>query len=297
MANNQSYHMHQFDSIGKFVDAAVKNGREGEASHASADRHGNNWAGTASFDEAVSHARYGTWKPENMQHFTTMFDTLEPKLRKFVADEMERGRDTGGFEVNMDAYVNGEPEDMFQWMPTESVVQKRALCVIIGHSISAHCSSEDLFIRGRACVALVRALQLLGYELEIWSEETVGAGWDSSSKKMFTTLVRLHGAGEIMDESAVEFAVGNPSWLRRLLFGFQEGQTDAIRKQYGFKPGGGYGQPSGIHHAELVGADVQLDLGRTWFANTPQKGMEWVVTQLKELGVIDQDAEIDWDEG
>ena len=183
---------------------------------------------------------------------------------------------------------------MFQWVPADHLVTKRALCIVIGHSISSGCTSKELFIRGQAAVALVRALMLLGYELEIWSEETV-SGYGTSKK--YSTLVRLHAAGSVLDESAVEFAVGNPSWLRRLLFGHQEGQSDEVRRQFGFDDGG-YGSPSGIHHADLVGADIQLALGQTWFnegyggaEQTAEDGMKWVVQQLKNLGVVDADAE------
>jgi hypothetical protein len=112
-------------------------------------------------------------------------------------------------------------------------------------------------------------------------------------------LTCLHKAGQVMDESAVEFAVGNPSWLRRLIFGYEEGEAPMLRKRYGFVASGGYGAPVGIHHKDLVGADVALDLGRGWWSgndrNTGQKAMEWVVAQLKELGVLDSKAVIEFD--
>jgi hypothetical protein len=234
-----------------------------------------------------------------MVEFRNMFD-VEASLRKFTYHEWTPMPDVAGFEVNMQAYLDGEPEDMFEWMPEEHEVSKRALCIVIGHSVSAGCSARDLFIRGQAAIALVRALSLLGYELEIWSEETVGGHYGSNSKlpDYFSTLVRLHAAGEAMDESAVEFAIGNPSWLRRLLFGFQEGQSEAVRAKFGFGKGG-YGSCTPIQHAETVGADVQLDLGRSWFRtygsedDMSEAGMQWVLDQLKVLGVVDEDAELE----
>jgi hypothetical protein len=292
-----TYIMHRFESIGAFVKQAAKNAVKTESSHRSADRgggYGDNWHGSKTFQESVDYALQGGWEPAELLEFRHLFDNLEPRLRKFVENQFERGIDQAGFEVNMQAYLDGEPDHMFQWVPADHMVTKRALCIIIGHSISAGCTSHDLFIRGQAAVALVRALSLLGYELEIWSEETV-SGYGSGNK-LFTTLVRLHAAGAVMDEGAVEFAVGNPSWLRRLLFGFQEGQPDAVRRKFGFGTGG-YGHCQPIHHAKLVGADVELNLGETWFRDrgdkeaTAEAGMVWVVDQLKALGVVDQDAE------
>jgi hypothetical protein len=300
MPKTQEYIMHRFDDIGSFVKAAKRNARKGESSHRRDGRHGDNWHGSKTFDESVDYALRGGWEPSELLEFRHMFDNIEPRLRKFVDAQFERGIDQAGYEVNMQAFLDGEPDHMFQWVPAEHVVTKRALCVIIGHSISAGCTSEELFVRGQAAIALVRALMLLGYELEIWSEETVGGGFGFGGPhkgKLFSTLVRLHAAGSVLDESAVEFAVGNPSWLRRLLFGFQEGQPDDVRQAFGFGTGG-YGSCQPIVHAELVGADVQLDLGQSWFGEnwnrgerTAEEGMRWVVQQLKNLGVVDADAE------
>ena len=296
MTKGNEYVMHRFDNIGEFVKASKRLAVKHESSHKDGDRHGygENWAGTKTFQEAVDFAEKGGWEPTDMLEFRHMFDNIEPRLRKFVETQFERGMDQAGFEVNMQAYLDGEPDHMFQWVPAEHMVTKRALCILIGHSVSAGCTSKELFIRGQAAIALVRALMLLGYELEIWSEETV-SGYRTSKK--YSTLVRLHAAGSVLDESAVEFAVGNPAWLRRLLFGHQEGQPQQIRSDYGFGEGG-YGSPAGVHHADLVGADVQLDLGRTWFSEgrraadqVAEDGMKWVVQQLKDLGVVDANAE------
>lgn len=297
--SGEEYYMHRFDSIGAFAEASKKNARKTESSHKTYDAE---WSGSETYWHSFKFATEGGWEPEDLLEFRNMFDGLEPKLRKFVDNEFERGIDQAGFEVNMQAYLDGEPDHMFQWVPADHVVTKRALCIIIGHSISSGCTARELFIRGQAAVALVRALSLLGYELEIWSEETVRSwGGRSGDPDKFTILVRLHGAGQVMDEGAVEFAIGNPSWLRRLIFGFQEGQTQSIRKQFGFGDGG-YGSCTPICHADLVGADVELDLGHAWFSENSgrsdvvaEDGMKWVVAQLKKLGVVSEDAE--WEDG
>jgi len=257
---------------------------------------GKDWHGTTSLEESIRFAKYGGWEPKVATEFRDMFDQFMPKLRGFIENAFEPGVDHAGYEVNMQAYLDGEPENMFQFLPSEHQVTKRALCLLLGHSISGGCSSKELFIRGQAAVALVRALSLLGYELEIWSEETIsGSGGGTLS-----TLCRLHGAGEVMDESAVEFAVGNPSWLRRLIFACQETESDAVRTQFNCKVGGGYGGCVSPQHAETVNADIVLDLGRTWFdegwGDTDKQaaaGFDWVVQQLKDAGGLDKDAEVE----
>ena len=238
------YEMRWNDSIHEFVNAAAKRADPKAASH-----RGGGWSGSDSFDQAVDFAKQGTWEPGDVSEFRNMFDELIPKLREYTDQNFVEMPDTSGFEVNMQAFVDGEPDHMRQWMPTEEATSKRALCLVIGHSISSGVQAEELFQKGQAAIALVRALRLLGYELEIWSEQSVRG---RTSEKLYSVLTCLHKAGEIMDESAVEFAVGNPAWLRRLLFGFEEGETPAIRKRYGFQASGGYGGPAGICHQELL---------------------------------------------
>jgi hypothetical protein len=285
-----SYEIRWNDSIHEFVNAAVKRADETGASHADGD-----WSGTDSFAQSVDYAKQGTWEPGDISEFRNMFDELIPKLREYTDQNFVEMPDVSGFEVNMQAYIDGESDHMRQWMPVEDVVSKRALCMVIGHSISSGVSASELFQKGQAAIALVRALRLLGYELEIWSEMTVKG---RQSEVPYSMLTCLHKAGQVMDESAVEFAVGNPSWLRRLIFGYEEGEKAAIRKRYGFVSGGGYGGPIGIHHQDLVGADIALDLGRGWWKDggqTSVRAMEWVVAQLKELGVLDAEAVIEFD--
>ncbi len=290
------YEMRWHDSIHEFVNASVKRADKQGASHKEGD-----WSGSDTFAEAVDCAKNGTWEPGNVSEFRSMFDELLPKLREYTDQNYVEMPDTSGFEVNMQAYLDGEPDHMRQWMPMEEATSKRALCLVIGHSISSGVQADELFQKGQAAIALVRALRLLGYELEIWSEQTVkGRTAGGRSTKPFSVLTCLHKAGEIMDESAVEFAVGDPAWLRRLLFGFEEGESPAIRKRYGFESSGGYGAPAGVCHQELLGAEIALDLGRNWWGSgkpdgTAKRAMEWVVSQLKELGTLDADAVIEFD--
>ena len=299
--SDYTYLFRRFDSIGEFVKASNAARRESGASSKGGDGYG--WSGTKDYETAVEYATRGGWEPEVASEFRNLFDAQMPKLRKFTEVSMDRVEEVTGDDINMQAFLDGEPECMFEWIPNEHQVTKHAYCIIIGHSISAGCSAEELFVRGQAAVALIRAMQQLGFELEVWSEQTVapfGAGGRSSGER-YSVLTRLHGAGEIFDESAVEYAVGNPAWLRRLIFGLEEGENDKVRGRYGFESHGGYGKPDGVHHADMVGADVTLNLGRGWFGEqeynpdpeyVAEQGFSWVISQLKEIGVLPEDAEV-----
>lgn len=307
---SETFIMRRFDSIHKFLDAAKKGANKRGASHMhrDADGYGENWTGTDNFEQAYNYAKYGGWQPDSVVRLRNLFDDMVPRLRKFTEMSYEVRPEVHGFQVDVPMFLAGEPEHMFEFVPDEHQVTKRALCLIVGHSISAGNSSKELFIRGQALIALVRALNLMGFDLEIWSEESLRPGWSGRGNNdlpdNWACLTRLHAAGSTMDESAVEFAVGNPSWLRRLLFGLQEGEPVEVREKFGFKNGEGYGSCMPIQHADLVGADIQLNLGERWFGesswgdddeDTAKRGIMWVAGQLKKLGVISEDAELEWD--
>lgn len=283
------------NSIGSLLDQASKSPRDNTCVSDNQDRD-EDWFGSPSLDQSISWARYGGWEPDVATEFRDMFESHLPKLRSYVADELIEGRDVSGFEVDVAGHCIGEPEHMHEWLPAENIINKRAFCVLIGHSISSGVTAEEIFIRGQAVVALVRALATMGYELEVWSEQTLN-GYDGSGTQ-YTTLTCLHHAGEIMDQSALEFSIGNPSWLRRIIFAAEETESQEIRDRFQFNSLGGYGRPASPIHRDTVNADLVLDLGRAWFGEDwgsdtekmAQSGYDWVVKQLKASGVIAEDA-------
>lgn len=287
--------LRRYSSIGALLDTAAKTPRDRTCVSDRKTPSDAEWAGTKSLDESLQWARYGGWNPTVATEFRDIFESHLPKLRTYVADELVEGRDVSGYEVDVAGYCIGEPEHMHEWLPAENVINKRAFCVLVGHSISSWVTPEELFIRGQAVVALVRALATMGYELEIWSEETLGG----RNSQNYSTLTCLHHAGEVMDQSAIEFSIGNPSWLRRILFAAEETEPMEIREQFGFMDGRGYGTPKAPIHKDTVNADLVLDLGRAWFgenwgnddhAQLAQSGYDWVVGQLRLAGVIAEDA-------
>lgn len=281
-------------SIGRNVPEATAYSQ----SESTPEPDGSRWAGTATLEEAVDFAELGGWEPPAFTEMRHALDDLEPRLREHIAEDVYQDYDVAGHDVDMGRFLEGEPECMRNWLPTEEAVTQRAFCVLINHSVSSGCTGHDLFLRGQMAIMLVRALLLLGYELEIWSESTVMGRSGDSKGNEHSILTKIHGAGEVLDESAIEFAVGNPAWLRRIIFGACEMEPVSVRKQFGFGMGHkNYGVPTDPRHGDTVAADVVLDLGRTWSGKggtEAERSMDWVVTQLKEFGAIAPDAEIDW---
>ena len=277
------------------------------------------WSGDMSVSQALEVARWGGWSPDFAPEIRGLFDDLVPRLRSALSFDFERRLDYSGDQVDIQSYVDGMPEQFNNWFPTEMETKKGVITVLLGVGLrgcticsEAACSAapaitaEDVFIRGQAITGLLRALKLMGFELEVWTEYTVS---QRRSGKMFTQLVRVQAAGAPTDEGALEFACGHPAWTRKVLMRAQELDKDmgitnasAARDSYGFSVNKvnliGYGSVMKPIMSEYVGADVTIDMGDDWFNTgfydgygdsiqpTPQMVLEWTVAQLQACGVL-----------
>lgn len=294
--SNVSYQMRRYESISECIDII----RQFKGTRGASVSEGESWAGTKSLDEALDFAQFGGWEPNVQTDLRGSFERVTPKLRQYVDQATVIGMGMTGATLDIQRYEMGVPECTFEMVYEPGVTQNRVMTLVIGHSISSGVTAKELFARGQAVVALIRALRMMGYELEIWSEFSVAPS--SGANDVWSGLVRLHAAGTIMDDGAVEFAVGNPSWLRRIFFALAETEPAKIRQRFGFYRGRGYGYPRPVQHAPLVGADLTLDLGRSWGFEggidgdqIASLGAVWVAKQLVAIGCLEED-QIDWDD-
>lgn len=278
-------YVRKFDDWTDFVEAAVKNATpNGKA------RQGNTeWAG-ATFDEAVKLATEG-WRT-NIELVNVLLEAVRERLADVIDFSWERAVDMTGSEPDVDRYLAGELECMFDDTPTIAPHKGKALTMIVDCTITRKITAEEIFKRGAAIIALVQTMTMLGLELEIWVDMTV----DSRQRrgKRMVTLVRVHKAGEPMDMDRVSYALGHPSMLRRLYFGVMEGEEKALKDDFGFYSGGGYGTPCGIHDgAEIVDASFTVSWGNRTLNQIVKSPVQWVLDQLALQGVYDPPDDAD----
>ena len=285
------------------------------------------FVGDLTLPQALNVARYGGWTPDYAYELRNAFDELVPRMRNALSFDFERRLDVAGDQVDVAAYIQGAPETMHNWFPTEQETKQGVVTLLLGVGMRgcticsfAGCSAapavtaQDAFVRGQAVIGLIRTLKLLGYELEIWTEYSVR----NNSNEAISYLTRVQHAGDVTDESSLEFACGHPGWARRVHFRAQENEPAEIRDRFGFsnpmdydaydgsKRGGkrfyGYGNVMEPQHKATVGADIVLNLGSDWFGVkswynddaeiTPEMVVEWTVKQLQMCGVLsDEQAE------
>lgn len=271
-------YIRRFDSFTEWVDAAEKCADPKGESHSGSD---GGWAG-GSWKDAVKLAREG-WH-DARPRVDAVLEPVRERLAEILDLVFVREFDMFGSEPDIDRFVAGELECMYEDFAIEAPTKGKAMTVIVDAIVTGNVPVEEVFKRGAAVCALVETMTLLGFELEIWTDMSVLG--NNNSK--WTGLCRVHRAGDNIDMDQVVYAIGHPSNLRRLCFGVMEGETVAIRKQFGFGPphGWGYGRPCGISDsADMIDASFTISWGAQSAQQAIKDPVQWVLDQLETQGL------------
>lgn len=274
------YRLLEFDSMDEFLTESKKKHDPKGASSKPKDKYGGGFYNSASYDEAWQLA-YDGWTTVRPKVDQTL-EGVREKLKDLINPVETRVHDIIGYEPDIDRFVSGEIECMWDSMMIEAPHAGRVFTVLLDNSLSSSQDKDEILKRGAAVIALIEAFQMFGFELEIWVEHTV-SDWGSD---FHTTLVRVNRAGDRPDINAIMFPLGNPDWLRRLIFGLEEGEPSQVKSKFGYGNGGGYGCPrQGAHMTDRVGASIAISLeapdGR--MVSDPVK---WILDQLRAQGVV-----------
>lgn len=201
-----------------------------DANRSSRYGRGDNFYG-ATWAEAYEMAKYG-WSSAR-PNLDAILTPVREKLSETLDYSQERGLDMTGFEPDIDLYLSGELECMVDYVPNEVRKVGKVFNLVVNVGPGGWSTASDIFTKGAAICALVESLQMLGYDLNIWAE-------DSSCPMVYgdydhhTVLVRIHRAGDNLDINQVMFPLGHPAWMRRIMFAVREHSDEAIRRQFGY---------------------------------------------------------------
>lgn len=275
----------RFDSIAEMV-RYVDEKRDRACSSSRVDESGH--AGTRTFEEARDLALKG-WSAERPK-----VDAILKPLRESLADKLSavtvRQHDLVGYEPDIDRYVAGELECMWDDFVIEAPKQGNVYTVLVSGSVPSFTSGDEILRRGVAIVGLIEAFQMLGYDLEVWIENSVtsestrhGSGGDS-----WSSLCRVHKAGENMDVNAIMFPLANAAWQRRMSFGCREGEDAKTRQKFGITQGGTYGYTADLLCADVIdGLSFTLTRGGTQGTQMERDPLGFVLGMLAAQGVYE----------
>lgn len=283
----------RFDSVLEAVTASESLHTLGEAS----SRHDpSGWAGT-SWDAAVTMAKHG-WSDVRPQ-VDAILEPVRESLRDILSDHPDRMLDMVGFEPDVDRFVMGELECMWDEVFTPQNKNGKVFTLLVDGCYDNGVMAETVFARGAAISALVEAFTLLGYELEIFVECSVsatnykwprGKSYRDYKRPEWSFLTKIHNAGEPMDINNVMFALGHPAWLRRICFGVMEGQGPKIRADFGFGCGGYGSTGCGTLCDDIVNPSFTMMIGGSNYGQDITDPVGWVLNQLELQGVWERPA-------
>lgn len=271
--------VHKYDDIASFL-AAVASRRD--ASGASSD-FSYGFHLHESLEQAMSVCRDG-WSTERPK-VDAMLTPLREKLSDRIDIVSNRVHDLVGYEPDIDRFLDGEMECMWEDMMTEAPRTGNVYTLLLSGSVSSAVSVETVLKRGVAIIGLVEAFQMCGAELEIWVENSCTSG--GYSEDSWSSLVRVCRAGENPDINTLMFPLGNPDWQRRFSFGLREGEPQDVRRKFGFTRGGGYGSTADLLCVDIVNPSFTLSKGGT-ATNTrllDTDPVAWILATLEAQGV------------
>ncbi|MDT0342330.1 DUF7192 family protein [Streptomyces litchfieldiae] len=179
---------------------------DGDGRHKSAA-----WAG-AGWEEALQLATDG-WA-----QVVPEADVSVAALRDLARDEvlttaLVPAWDVTGSEVDIGAYLAGEPECMVDAVPQRLSSRGRVVTFLVPAGYIHTTPHASVVNRGMALTALCSAIIAAGHSVEIWSGFCAHLG-----KKRCAAVAKVISAAEPLDVGRLLFAMAHPAMLRRLWF-------------------------------------------------------------------------------
>lgn len=246
---------------------------EQRASRRHGGGHGDGWAGTDTFEEALELAHSGDVK---------QFKTIEKEARLLLdslsanIERQDTIYDVEGRNIDIARFVDNEPECWMDFTPTskKSIVE---VTVCIGGNCSV--TAETLRRKGMASMILVQLLELNGYRVGVTIAETT-----QRSDAEFVTLARVKEPNQPMDGPRLAFAICHPASFRRLWFSIAETLTADECKRWGIRNDGGYG--CSVEIPKKYRGKVYIGPAEGAIHVETDKDMkEWVLQQAEKCGV------------
>lgn len=283
-------YVRRYNSLDSFIQACQdRRYRNG----ASSETNRGGWHGSNSFEHATQLAMEG-WTEKR-----GLVDDLSAGLIHAIRENMKPAVEYidgfSGSSVMMGRYMQGNPRCVMRPIITEEVGTQRTTRILINAIASASVDPDVIMRRGIAVVALVELLAAANRSSEIFMESPISGRslHGNSKKRKYTILVQIKHSSDVLDINKLMFAMAHPSFLRRFIFAYEEGEESKIRRGFGIQPEGyGYGMPIPSVMKNEVNADIVLEkvnYGETW---NVKDSVDWIIRQLEAVGVTIEKREV-----
>lgn len=242
-------YIRQFGSLDEFIRYS-----EPKATHPTSvnqsetiSEHTTKWTGTESKEQAFALLTQG--HPEGLEKMKRILSELHsqitlPTMSHCFVSSVE------GCAPDVEAYVQGLPEDMVEIVPVEMEAPPSILDVQMEMCFSCHHDTEIAMLSGAIIYAAIEALRMQGCQVNLLVCYTV----QNNSDHYWQAYFPLTSATDI---DTATFVFTHPSMLRRIVLSTMEQEDLKIRNSFGFYASSSYGYPSNLPHTNY---SIQLSI-------------------------------------
>lgn len=237
-----------FTDWSDWLDFATKATSKLTSGLTSRDISDGDWAGTKTFEDAEKLARDG-WAA-GLERVKPMAESIKSVLcSKIIRPEAQHAE--SGDEVDIDRYLEGEPEHMIEYpMKEMHATGGRIVSVGLNLFMSGGCDKHIFEMRGAAIIALVDALECAGYRTEV--HLCMGANGSRDGNASYQSHAPIKQAGEPAELDRLVFAFSHPAVFRRLWFAHLENDPESdCCTSIGAGRGRGYSSPGSFNRASV----------------------------------------------
>jgi len=228
--------------------------------------------GGTSFDEAVARARYG-W-PERARQASRMLKSITAQLPMYTVQNATIASVTGAY-VDVGAYTEGIPESMVDFLPDKRRLTHVQIRVSGGYNCGV--AAQQATLRGIAIAAIVDLLESKGIRCTV----VVWVRIQGNGDGYLDMYQEIKSASQPLNLDALVFALGQPPYFRRLIFGLMETFPKEVIRAFNIYAGGGYGHTIDIPNPEDGTIVYQtLKAGDRW---TEEYAVKRALATLRQL--------------
>lgn len=234
---------HTFDSVGDLVSAtmdcpdAVMMGNMGMASDPS-------WyGGVHSMAKLAALAKEGL-SAEGIEAYKIAEEKVAILDRELPLPGFATYYDVSGADVDVAAFLSGEPECMINYEMVETPKVGRVITLVVSTSVPWTVSADAIRERGREVVSLIFAIERMGFQVELWADHLSSQSPSPGPRHVsLRTRVCVKEPGGLLDTSEIMFAFTHPGMVRGMILESKWLFPAKLRTAMSVCSGGNYGYP------------------------------------------------------
>lgn len=220
-----SRHQIKFESFAEFL--------EYQEAHQGKNQFQSSFSGSGGIPATVALARKGL-SAAGLSALNMAADLLPALDADLVDTRFRPMMSTEGAEVDIAAFLDGEPECMVTYECIDQANIQPIVTIVIAVGVLGHVDTEAIQQRGTQVMALLQAIEYAGVQTEIWADSSTNGRNDLFGR----ISVRIKEAGKPFDAGTLMYAMTHDSMHRTLNFNakdhFPKRFSDAMGRSCGY---------------------------------------------------------------